>query len=176
MALSDALSLLDTAIRSVRRAKRQAAGNVHWRRLRAFDILEEALMRFEEIAGMAKEIEASKGDLPLTKPCGFLTYSSTSGVTFLGKGDRLKGIAYRSSASEVASIYDGIEFSVTPGVARIKVRGRVLAEVPLTMEGIDGNAERILALASYILRSLDKVREIIEPCHRAVTRGLPAPA
>ncbi len=176
MALTDALTVLDTAIRSVRRAKRQASGNVHWKRLRAFDVLEEALMRLEEVAGMAKEIEASKGGLPLTKPCGFLTYSSTSGVTFLGKGDRLRGLAYRSSTNEVAAIYDGIEFSVAPGVVRIRVKGRVLAEVPLMMEGIDENAERILALASYVLRSLDKVREIIEPCHRAVTRGLPTPA
>lgn len=176
MALSDALTVLDTVIRSVRRAKRQAAGNVHWKRFKAFDVLEEALMRFEEVAAMAKEIEASKGGLPLTKPCGFLTYSSTSGVAFLGKSDRLKGLAYRSSTNEVTAIYDGIEFSVTPGAVRIKARGRVLAEVPLMMEGIDENAERILALASYVLRSLDKVREIIEPCHRAVTRGLPSPA
>ena len=176
MALSDALTVLDTAIRSVRRAKRQAAGNVHWRRFRAFDVLEEALMRFEEVAGMARDIEASKGGLPLTKPCGFLTYSSTSGVTFLGKGDRLRGLAYRSATNEATAIYDGIEFVVTPGEVRIKIRGRVLAEVPLTMEGIDENAEKILALASYILRSLDKVREIVEPCHRAITRGLPTPA
>ncbi len=176
MALSDALTVLDTAIRSVRRAKRQAASNVHWRRFRAFDVLEEALMRFEEVAGMARDIEASKGGLPLTKPCDFLTYSSTSGVTFLGKGDRLRGLAYRSATNEATAIYDGIEFVVTPGEVRIKIKGRVLAEVPLTMEEIDENAEKILALASYILRSLDKVREIVEPCHRAITRGLPTPA
>ena len=176
MALSDTLTVLDTAIRAVRRAKRQAAGNVHWRRFRAFDVLEEALMRFEEVAGMAKDIEASKGGLPLTRPCGYLTYSSTSGVAFLGKGDRLRGLAHRSGTNEAAVIYDSIEFSVTPGEVKIKVRGRVLAEVPLTMEGIDENAEKILALASYVLRTVDKVREIIEPCHRAVMRGLPTPA
>lgn len=167
---------MDTALRGVRRAKRQAAGNVHWRRFRAFEVLEEALMRFREVASMAKDIEGSKGGLPITKPCGFLTYSSASGTTFLGKGDRLKGVAYRSGTNEASAIYDGIEFSVTPGYVRVKVRGRVLAEAPVTMEGVDVNAERVLALASYVLRALDKVREIVEPCHRAITRGLPAPA
>jgi len=176
MALSDALTVLDTAIRSVRRAKRQAAGNVHWRRFRAFDVLEETLTRFEEVASMGKDIEAAKGGLPLTKPCGFLTYSSTSGVTFLGKADRLRGLAYRASTNEASVVYDGIEFVVTPGEVRIKVRRRLLAEIPLTMEGIDENAEKILALASYVMRSIEKTREIIEPCHRAVMRGLPTPA
>ncbi len=166
MSFGEASKVMNGYLKLFESLRSDAMKNVNVRRLAAYHVLGDSAARFSLALKYLAEIENhAEGDV--SKLCGSWNYTRSGEVVSVSRVNPVAAVSYNREGKAVSFSTQDLSATFAPGELVLKFRGREL-RIPLTLKGVEENAEVIKALGSRLLSLADGIEGRLEFCGKVM--------